>query len=124
MTQCKYHAKLNSIQTVLCDFDFIASEKGEKIVFDNYNSDYIFNQYDYITESSNTSCEYDQKSLYNASIFKVSNNSQNRDAIDAHKYSVVISSSTSSYKATLKCSDIDLEQVQHLLCLQHYLQKS
>ena len=117
MTQCKYHAKLNSIQTVLCDFDFIASEKGEKIVFDNYNSDYIFNQYDYITESSNTSCEYDQKSLYNASIFKVSNNSQNRDAIDAHKYSVVVSNNTSSYKATLKCSDIDLEQVQHLLCL-------
>lgn len=101
MSQCRYHttlnnvakvyAKINSIQTVVCEYDLIGNELGERIGFDNFELD--FKQFDYIVSETAPTCEFLAKGGYSTSIKKI------------------------KFSADIRCSDVDLQQIQHLLCL-------
>lgn len=93
MSQCEYSAKINSIQTIVCDHTFIANEDGDKIGFNDYDLDFNFNQFDYIITQDAPSCRLISKEGYSTSI------------------------STIKFSAKIECSSVDLSEVQHLICM-------
>ena len=100
MSQCRYYAtfnnvekvyaKLNSIQTVVCDYEFIVNELGEKIGFDDFDLD--FHQFDYIVTTTQPECHFLKKGNYTTSITEI------------------------KFSAAIKCSEVELSEVQHLIC--------
>jgi hypothetical protein len=92
MSQCRYSAKFNSVKTILCDYNLIANEDGERIVIGNFDLD--FKRFDYIVNEDPPICSYQEKSKYWAKV-------------NQKFYKSVINS----------CSDFKIKDIQHLITL-------
>jgi len=66
MSDSDYSTKLNSIQTIFCQFNFISDENGNKIIFENEEKD--FKQYNYIVNEAVLNCETEDKNSYKGNL--------------------------------------------------------
>jgi len=95
MSQAQYYAKINSIQTVICDHNYLVNEKQDRIVFHDFELD--FNQLNYIIVDDFIECEFDNKDIYSAKIVKLQNEN---GILSNYKYSA--SWNKSKYSAIIQ----------------------
>ena len=115
MSKCKYHAIINKIQTVICNYSFIVNESGEEIVFYvdeakeyNFQSPY---ELKYIVDTAGPTCETYDKHLFSATIKAVTLSSDTQvNLIDKSKFRAVFEKQP-IYRSEIKCSSIDLQSL-------------
>ena len=115
MSKCKYHAIINKIQTVICNYSFIVNESGEEIVFYvdeakeyNFQSPY---ELKYIVDTSDPTCETHDKHSFSATVKALTLSSDTQvNLIDKSKFRAVFEKQP-IYKSEIKCSSIDLQSL-------------